>query len=123
VDRLTQIRLAAWSAVGQRAPGLDGASAAHDDDVSSPSTAGLVDHGLTTPWVTTTRLPSYLRADLELAHRWQTGPASGRLSTYVTLANLLNHANVVSEIPTSTGSFRGITLLPRTLLLGMGWAY
>jgi len=124
VDRLTQLRLAGWAAFGQRAPGLDGMAVGHDDDGSSPSTTGLVDHTLTTAWAATTRLPSYLRADLQLAHQWQTGPASGRLSTYLTVANLFNHANIATQVPTGTGgSLRGLTLLPRTVLVGVSWAY
>lgn len=126
VDRLTQLRLAGWAAFGQRAPGLDGESAGHDDDAdadNSPSSSGQA-HGLTTPWAASTRLPSYLRADLQLAHQWQTGPARGRLSTFVTLANIFNHANVAGEAPTGVdGSLRGIPLLPRSLLVGISWVH
>ena len=123
LDRLTEVRFAGWTAFGQRAPGLDVTSVARGD-AAAPSTAGLADHAFGMPWATTLRLPPYLRADLQLARRWRTGPANGRLSTYVTVANIFNHANLVDALPTGPGgSLRGITLLPRTLLVGIGWAY
>jgi hypothetical protein len=112
IDRLTQVRLAGWAGFGQRAPGLDGTILGHDDDpVSGP---GAVDHDLTTSWAVAARLPPYMRADLQLARQWQTGPARGRLSTFVTLANIFNHANVAG---------RSVTLMPRTVLVGLSWAY
>jgi hypothetical protein len=124
LDRLTEIRLAGWAAFGQRAPGLDVMSVSHGDEAGAPSTLGLAQRDIGMPWATTLRLPPYLRADLQLAHRWRTGPASGRLSTYVTVANMFNHANLVDALPTGPGgSLRGIPLLPRTLLVGIGWAY
>jgi hypothetical protein len=111
VDRLTQVRLAGWAGFGQRAPGLDGTVPERDDE-GDVATA------------TATPLPAYLRADLQLAHVWQVGPARGRLSTYVTLANMFNHANIAGQFPTGPGGpLRTMTLLPRTLLFGIGWAY
>jgi hypothetical protein len=123
VDRLTQVRLAGWAGFGQRAPGLDGTTLGHDDDdaVTGP---GAVDHDLATSWAVAARLPPYLRADLQLTHQWRTGPARGRLSTFVTLANIFNHANLSGEVPASPGgSLRSVTLMPRTVLLGLSWAY
>ncbi len=124
LDRLTELRFAGWSAFGQRAPGLDVTSTTRDDAVGAPLTGGLAMRDFGMPWATTLRLPPYLRADVQFAHRWRTGPANGRLSTYVTVANIFNHANLVDALPTGPGgSLRGITLLPRTLLVGVGWAY
>jgi hypothetical protein len=125
LDRLTEIRLAGWAAFGQRAPGLDVMSVTtRADEAGTPPTLGLAARDFGMAWATTLRLPPYLRADLQLAHRWRTGPASGRLSTYVTAANIFNHANLVDALPTGPGgSLRGIPLLPRTLLVGIGWAY
>jgi hypothetical protein len=125
VDRLTEIRLAGWAAFGQRAPGLDASAVGHDEQWGGVQAGGaLVLHDPGMSWATTMRLPPYLRADVQLAHRWHTGPASGRLSTYVSVANLFNHANLVDAVPTGpNGSLRGIPLLPRTLLVGIGWAY
>jgi hypothetical protein len=112
IDRLTQVRLAGWAGFGQRAPGLDGTILDHDD---APAVGpGVVDHDLTTSWAVAARLPAYLRADLQVAHQWQTGPARGRLATFVTLANIFNHANVAG---------RSVTLMPRTVLVGLSWAY
>jgi Carboxypeptidase regulatory-like domain/TonB-dependent Receptor Plug Domain len=123
LDRLTQVRFAGWAAYGQPAPGLDVTAVTHEGDAADPQT-DLVQHLAPTPLVTTTRLPPYLRADVQLAHQWQTGPATGRLSSYLTLANVFNHANVADELPTGPGgALRGVTLLPRTVLLGLGWAY
>ncbi len=124
LDRLTELRFAGWTAFGQRAPGLDVTSTTRDDAAGAPSAGGLAMRDFGMPWATTLRLPPYLRADVQFAHRWRTGPANGRLSTYVTVANIFNHANLVDALPTGPGgSLRGITLLPRTLLVGIGWAY
>jgi hypothetical protein len=123
VDRLTQVRLAGWAGFGQRAPGLDGTTLGHDDDdlVTGP---GAVDHDLATSWAVAARLPPYLRADLQLTHQWQTGPARGRLSTFVTLANIFNHVNLAGDVPASPGgSLRSVTLMPRTVLVGLSWGY
>jgi hypothetical protein len=123
VDRLTQVRLAGWAGFGERAPGLDGTVLGHDDDdpVTGPRP---VDRDLSSSWAVAARLPPYLRADLQLAHQWQTGPARGHLSTFVTLANIFNHANLAGEVPTSPGgSLRGLTLMPRTVLVGLSWGY
>ncbi len=123
LDRLTQLRIAGWAAYGQPAPGLDVTATMHDGDAVDPQT-NLVQRLAPTPLVSTNRLPPYLRADVQLAHRWQTGPASGRLTTFVTLANVFNHVNVADELPSGPGgALRGVTLLPRTLLLGLGWVY
>jgi len=123
VDRLTQVRLAGWAGFGQRAPGLDGTTLGHDDD-DLVTGAGAVDHDLATSWAVAARLPPYLRADLQLTHQWQTGPARGRLSTFVTLANIFNHVNLAGDVPASPGgSLRSVTLMPRTVLVGLSWAY
>jgi Carboxypeptidase regulatory-like domain/TonB-dependent Receptor Plug Domain len=123
IDRLTQIRLAGWAAVGQRGPGLDGTSLGHDDDDDGPA-AVTAEHDLTTSSALATSLPPYLRADLQLTHQWRVGPMRGRLSTYVTLANIFNHDNLAGTVGTGpAGTLRGITLLPRTVLLGVAWAY
>jgi hypothetical protein len=122
LDRLTQLRLAGWAAYGQRAPGLDGASLGRDDDDDVGSGAG--DRDLGTSQLSATRLPPYLRADVQLAHQWRVGPARGRLSSYVTLANIFNHANIAGQLPTGpNGAVQNITLLPRTVLMGFTWAY
>jgi hypothetical protein len=122
LDRLTQIRFAGWAGFGQHVPGLDGTSLGRDD--GDPTSPGTVDHDLTTSWATATRLPPYLRFDVQLAHQWRVGPARGRLSTYVTLANMFNHSNIAAQVRTGTGgALRNVTLLPRTVLFGLGWAY
>jgi hypothetical protein len=124
LDRLTEVRLAGWAAFGQRAPGLDVVAMTHAEQVGGPSTPGLSAREFGMVWASTLRLPPYLRADLQLAHRWRTGPANGHLSTWVTVANVFNHTNLVDAIPTTPGGPpRGITLMPRTLLVGVGWAY
>ncbi len=113
VDRLTQVRLAGWAGFGQRSGGVDGTALGHDGDDDLITGPGAVDHDLTTSWANAARLPPYLRADLQLAHQWQTGPARGRLSTFVTLANIFNHKNLAGQV----------TLMPRTVLMGLSWGY
>jgi hypothetical protein len=65
-----------------------------------------------------------MRADIQLRREWRAGPASGRLSTFVTLANVFNHDNVATVLPGSLGTPpRAIVLLPRSLLAGVSWTF
>jgi len=124
LGRHTELRLAGWAAFGQRAPGLGVVTVSRADPAVGPSTPDLAARDFGMAWASTLRLPPYLRADLQLAHQWHTGPANGHLSAWVTVANIFNHSNLVDAVPTGPGgSLRGITLMPRTLLVGIGWAY
>lgn len=127
LDRLTQVRFAGWAGYGQPAPGLELRS---DATSSALGTGAASAAAPPVSWIVTPRLPLYLRADLQVAHEWQTGPGPSRVSTYLTVANVFNHANVAEVLPTGpagttapAGTLRAVTLLPRTLLLGLGWVY
>jgi hypothetical protein len=90
-----------------------------DDDGSSGSTRGLIGgvSGVAS-------LPIYTRSDVQLRRDWRIGPAGGRLSAFVTLANVFNHANIGAILPGALGvPARPITLLPRSVLAGAAWAY
>jgi hypothetical protein len=123
LDRATQLRVATWVAAGQPAPGLNADPVEHDDD-DARATVPVPDRDPETYWMPTSALPTYLRTDVELLHSWSLGRTRGRLSTYLTLANALNHANVTMFIPRATsGPATPVLLLPRSLLVGGGWSY
>jgi hypothetical protein len=133
----TELRVANWIASGQRPGSLDalpggrdadddgsapGARDADDDGGTAATTPG--DHGLPGALASPASLPPYMRADIQLRRDWRLGPANGRMSAFVTLANALNHGNIAEFLPRELGApLRAIVLLPRSLLAGMSWAY
>ena len=95
---------------------------AHDDEVpgiqEGPNARGE------SAWITAGRLPPYLRTDISLVHDWRLGPAGGRLSTFLTLANAFNHANVAAYLPRGAGMpALPVTLVPRSLVGGVSWGF
>jgi Carboxypeptidase regulatory-like domain/TonB-dependent Receptor Plug Domain len=134
LDRVTQLRVASWLAAGRPAGSLDALSEGHDaDDVGGTSGgrdtddnggAAAAEPGERDISSARASLPAYMRADIQLRREWRTGPASGRLSTFVTLANVFNHDNVATVFPGSLGAPpRAIVLLPRSLLAGASWTF
>lgn len=134
LDRDTQLRVASWLAAGRPTGSLDALSEGHDaDDIGGSAGARDIDNnGVVTAAEPGDRdlssarasLPSYQRADIQLRRDWRAGPASGRLSTFVTLANVFNHDNVATVFPGSLGAPpRAIVLLPRSLLAGASWTF
>jgi hypothetical protein len=133
----TELRVANWIASGQRPGSLDalpggrdadddgaapGARDTDDDGGTAATTPG--DHGLPGALASPASLPPYMRADIQLRREWRVGPGSGHMSTFVTLANALNHGNIAAFLPRELGApLRAIVLLPRSLLAGMSWAY
>jgi hypothetical protein len=123
LDHATQLRIATWAAAGQPAPGLSGNPVGRDEDDASPATA-VPDRDADAYWIPTLPLPIYLRADVELLRGWPLGRTGGRLSTYLTLANVFNHTNVAMFIPRAAGApVTPVPLLPRSLLVGVTWSY
>lgn len=123
LDRATQLRIATWVAAGQPAPGLNADPVERDDD-DARAAVPVPDRDPETYWMPTSPLPTYLRTDVELLRSWSLGRTRGRLSTYLTLANALNHANVTMFIPRATsGPATPVLLLPRSLLVGGTWSY
>jgi hypothetical protein len=137
LDRVTQLRVASWLATGRPPGSLDALSEGHDaddiggtaggrdtDDDGGATAAGAGDRDLPSTTATTASLPAYMRADIQLRRDWHAGPATGRLSTFVTLANVFNHDNVATIFPGSLGAPpRAIVLLPRSLLAGVNWTF
>ncbi len=131
----TELRVANWMASGQSPGSLDALSAGHDadDDGVAPGERDADDdggatrpgdHGLPGALASPASLPPYMRADIQLRREWRVGPASGHMSTFVTLANALNHGNIAAFLPRELGApLRPIVLLPRSLLAGVSWAY
>jgi hypothetical protein len=118
----TQIRVANWGTFGQPAPGVGASPMGRDDDVpgiqEGPNARGE------SAWITAGRLPPYLRTDISLVHDWRLGPAGGRLSTFMTLANAFNHANVAAYLPRGAGlPTLPVTLVPRSLVGGVSWGF
>ncbi|MFI5249545.1 MAG: carboxypeptidase regulatory-like domain-containing protein [Gemmatimonadales bacterium] len=134
LDRDTQLRVASWLAA-ERPPGtLDAPSEGRDgDDIGGSSGARDTDDngGVTAAEPgdrdfssARTSLPPYRRADIQLRRDWHTGPVGGRLSAFMTLANVFNHDNVATVFPGSLAAPpRAIVLLPRSLLAGVGWTF
>lgn len=137
LDRATQLRVASWLAAGRPPGSLGAPSEGHDaddvggtaggrdtDDGGGPTAGGPGDRDLSSTTASAASLPAYMRADIQLRHEWRAGPPSGRLSTFVTLANVFNHDNVATIFPGSLGAPpRAIVLLPRSLLAGVSWAF
>jgi hypothetical protein len=133
----TELRVANWIASGQRPGLLDGLPGGRDadddgaapggrdtDDDGGTAAATSGDHRLPGALASPASLPPYVRADIQLRREWRVGPASGHMSTFVTLANALNHDNVAAFLPRELGApLRAIVLLPRSLLAGLSWAY
>ncbi len=136
LDRVTQLRVATWLAAG-RPPGLldglpdghdaddnGGTAGGRDTDDGGAAVAGPGDRDLSSTTASMASLPAYVRADIQLRREWRAGPASGRLSTFLTLANVFNHDNVATIFPGSLGAPpRAIVLLPRSLLAGVTWTF
>ncbi len=133
LDRVTQLRVASWLAAGRPPGSLDALSEGHDADDNGgtaegrdtddggAAAAGPGDRDLS---FSRAPLPAYMRADVQLRREWRAGPATGRLSTFVTLANVFNHDNVATIFPGSLGAPpRAIVLLPRSLLAGVSWTF
>jgi hypothetical protein len=137
LDHATQLRVASWIASGRNPALLDGLSGGRDadDDGSAPGGRDADDDGGATAALpgdrdppsastATAALPAYMRTDIQLRRDWRAGPAGGRLSTFVTLANAFNHDNVAAVFPGLLGAPpRPIVLLPRSLLAGVSWTY
>jgi Carboxypeptidase regulatory-like domain/TonB-dependent Receptor Plug Domain len=136
LDRATQLRVASWIAAGRPAESLEalsdgrdaddngGTGGGRDADDDGGTAGGPGDRDLSPSTASATPLPAYIRADIQLRRVWRTGPASGRLSTFVTLANVFNHANIATIFPGSLGAPpRAIVLLPRALLSGVSWTF
>ena len=123
LDRAMQLRVATWLAAGQPAPRLNADPAGRDADDANAA-AGVIDRDADADWMRTSPLPTYLRTDLELLRAWPLGRTGSSLSTYFTLANVLNHANVTMFIPRAAGApATPVLLLPRSLLVGVTWSY
>jgi hypothetical protein len=137
LDRATALRVAGWIAAGRPPESLDALSGGRDadddgdasggrdaDDDGGATGAAPGERGVSSTSTSTASVPAYVRVDIQLRREWRAGPAGGRLSTFVTLANAFNHDNVAAVFPGSLGAPpRPIVLLPRSLLAGVSWTY
>lgn len=145
-DRLTQLRLAGWMATNhqltqlgrvgnewivddleqgiEREEGVTGTtggtSQPSDDSLETLGTGSGAGPG---SLVSSAHVPTYLRIDLTITHMWHTGPGPGRLSGFLTVANLFDRKNVALYQPSSGTTAGTITLTPRSLLGGLSWRY
>jgi hypothetical protein len=122
LNHATQLRLATWAAVGRISSAMGSVAPPRDDDATPGD--GTTAHANGAMWLPMANVPPYLRTDISLVRDWRIGHGTGRLSAFLTLANVFDHANIALYIPHASGTpSTPITLLPRTLLAGASVGY
>jgi len=68
------------------------------------------------------RLPTYARLDWSVSRDWELSPlgAGSRISTTLTVTNLLNRRNVLAHVAAPDG-YHAVLMTPRTLWLRLRW--
>ena len=126
LDRRTQVQLTGVGGLGPQAmqtmwfsQGLLSQTGEHDDDNEA---LREIDRAAGQTIAADSRLPSYLRFDMQLSHQWPMAHDRTTLSAFLAVANLLNRANEAVYNATSTAA-QTVILAPRSVLGGVSLSY